>query len=406
MTAQAQTDARATVERVARASYGRLVALLAARSRDLTGAEDAVAEALRAALETWPLRGIPDRPEAWLMTAAKRAAGASRARAATADRALPDLALIQAEVDDAMPDAFPDHRLGLMFACTHPALDPPLQTALMLQAVLGLPADRIASAFLVAPATMGQRLSRAKARLRSLGASFSQPDPDDVAPHLPQVMEAILAAAALGWESVPGSAPGRADLAAEALWLAEALADLVPDDPEPKGLLASLLYIRAREPARRGRYVPLAEQDARLWDRTLIARANAALTQAGAMGRFGRFQCEAALQAVYCERGATGSLNLPALRTLHAALEQLCPTLGGAVAAAAVDMELGGPQIALDRLDALPGSERFQPAWALRAECLRRLGRTADQAHALQQAIGLTEDAALRDWLLRRMPAS
>ena len=362
MTARTGTDARAAVEQVARASFGRLVALLAARSRDLAGAEDAVAEALRAALETWPLRGIPDRPEAWLMTAAKRAAGASRARAATAARALPDLALIQSDMDEAMPDAFPDHRLGLMFACTHPALEPPVQTALMLQTVLGLPADRIASAFLVAPPTMGQRLSRAKARLRSLGASFSQPDPDDVAPHLPQVMEAILAAAALGWESVPGSAPGRTDLSVEALWLAEALAGLVPDDPEPKGLLALLLYIRAREPARRGRYVPLADQDAGLWDRRLIERANAALAEAGAMGRFGRFQCEAAIQAVYCESGATGRLNLPALRTLHQALEQICPTLGGAVAALAVEMDLEGPQAALDLLGHLSGTDRYQPA--------------------------------------------
>jgi RNA polymerase sigma-70 factor (ECF subfamily) len=292
-----------------------------------------------------------------------------------------------------------------MFACTHPGIDPATQTALMLQAVLGLPAERIASAFLTSPAAMGQRLSRAKARLRRTGASFKRPDPEEIAPLLVPVMEAILAAAALGWENVPGSDPGRVDLADEAIWLAETLAALAPQDPEPKGLLALLLYIRAREPARRTGYVPLAEQDPALWDLALIGRANAILRQAGAMGRFGRFQCEAALQAVYCESGATGSRNLPALRTLHAALERLCPTLGGAVAAAAVDMELSGPQTALDRLDALPGSERFQPAWALRAECLRRLDRTAEQAHALQQAMGLTEDGALRDWLMRRMPA-
>jgi len=398
-------QARATADQVARASYGRLVALLAARCRDLAAAEDAVAEALRAALETWPERGIPDRPEAWLMTVAKRSAGASRARAATAARALPDLLRMAGDMEDTGSDSFPDHRLGLMFACTHPEIDPATQTALMLQAVLGLPAERIASAFLTSPAAMGQRLSRAKARLRRTGASFQRPDPEEIAPLLVPVMEAILAAAALGWENVPGSDPGRVDLADEAIWLAETLAALAPQDPEPKGLLALLLYIRAREPARRTGYVPLAEQDPALWDLALIGRANAILRQAGAMGRFGRFQCEAALQAVYCESGATGSRNLPALRTLHAALERLCPTLGGAVAAAAVDMELSGPQTALDRLDALPGSERFQPAWALRAECLRRLDRTAEQAHALQQAMGLTEDGALRDWLMRRMPA-
>jgi RNA polymerase sigma-70 factor (ECF subfamily) len=402
VTPSAPEAARAAAERAVRAAYGRLVALLAARSRDLAAAEDALSEALRAALETWPLRGVPDRPEAWLMTAAKRAAGHARARAATATAALPDLTLI-AEEASAMPDAFPDHRLGLMFACTHPAIDPATQTPLMLQAVLGLSAERIAGAFLISPATMGQRLSRAKSRLREAGARFARPDPDEIAPRLPQVMEAVLAAAALGWEAVPGSDPARTDLAAEALYLAELLADLTSDQPEPKGLLSLLLHIRAREPGRTGRYLPLIEQSTGLWDHQMIDRADRLLAEAGAMGRFGRFQCEAAIQSVHSEGARRGRTNWPALATLHAALDRLSPSLGGTVAAAAVTLELEGPAAALAALDALPEAEAFQPWWALRAEVLARMGDRPGQAGALRRAMGLTGDAGLREWLAARL---
>jgi RNA polymerase sigma-70 factor (ECF subfamily) len=398
----AEDAARAAAERAVRAAYGRLVALLAARSRDLAGAEDALSEALRAALESWPRRGVPDRPEAWLMTAARRAAGHARARAATAEAALPDLTRI-AEEADAMPDAYPDHRLGLLFACVHPAIDRGTQTPLMLQAVLGLSAERIAGACLISPAALGQRLARAKAGLREAGARFSRPEPDEIAPHLPQVMEAVLAAAALGWEAVPGSDPGRADLAAEALFLAELLADLTPEEAEPKGLLALVLHIRAREPARAQRYLALSEQDTGLWDHRMIDRADLLLAEAGAMGRFGRFQCEAAIQSVHSEGAMLGRTNWPALATLHAALSRLSPSLGGQVAAAAVTLELDGPPAALSALDALAGAETYQPWWALRAEALARQGDRAGQAEALRRAIGLTEDAALRAWLAARL---
>lgn len=393
----------------ARSHRARLVALLAARSRDLAGAEDAVAEALRQALEAWPARGVPDRPAAWLMTAAKRAMGQARARSATASRALPLLMLVTDEAAEE-PDAWPDHRLGLLFACTHPAIDPATQTPLMLQAVLGLSAERIASAFLMSPAAMGQRLARAKQRLREAGARFERPDPAEVAPHLGQVMECILAAAALGWESVPGSDPGRADLAQEAVFLAETLADLTPDEPEPQALLAQLLYVRAREGARRSGYVPLTEQDTRLWDKALILQADLALAAAGeraqARGTLGRFQCEAAIQAVHCERSRTGRVNLAALETLHDALARLCPSTGATVAAAAVALERRGPLAAMARLDSLgPEAGSFQPYWALLAEIRLRAGHPAEAQAALARALGLTEDPGLRVWLSARMAA-
>ena len=402
MSGAAPDAARAAAERAVRAAYGRLVALLAVRSRDLAGAEDALSDALRAALETWPTRGVPDRPEAWLMTAAKRAAGHARARAATATAALPDLTLLFEKAEE-MPDAFPDHRLGLMFACTHLAIDPATQTPLMLQAVLGLSAERIAGAFLISPAAMGQRLSRAKTRLREAGARFARPDPDEIAPRLPQVMEAVLAAAALGWEAVPGSDPARADLASEALYLAELLAELTPGEPEPKGLLSLLLHIRAREPARKGQYFTFFEQDAGLWEHEVIFRADRLLAEAGAMGRFGRFQCEAAIQSVHSEGVRRGGTNWPALATLHAALDRLSPSLGGTVAAAAVTLELQGPAAALEALDAMPDAQGFQPWWALRAEVLARQGDRTGQAEALRRAMGLTGDAALRAWLAARL---
>lgn len=397
-------DAARAAERAARDHYARLLALLAARTRDLAAAEDALSEAFRAALDAWPRSGIPDRPEAWLMTAAKRAAGAARARAATVNAALPTLILLSDE-EASMPAATPDHRLGLMFACTHPAVNAGVQTALMLQVVLGLSAERIAPAFLMTPAALGQRLSRAKARLMAAGAAFAVPEPDEIARNLPPVMEAVVAAAALGWEAVPGSDPARADLAGEALHLAEVLASLTPDEPEPLALLALILHVQARAVGRADGYVPLSEQDPSLWDHAMIARADRNLAAAGAMGRLGRFQLEAAIQSVHAERARTGRTNWTALATLHAALQRMAPTLGGAVARAAVLLETEGPEVALAALDALTGAAGFQPAWALRAEAERRAGRADAARAALTAALGLAEDPGLRAWLAARLAA-
>jgi RNA polymerase sigma-70 factor (ECF subfamily) len=340
------------------------------------------------------------------MTAAKRAAGAARARAATAAAAVPTLTLLQdTEAMDpgSIPATFPDSRLALLFACTHPALDPAVQTPLMLQTVLGLTADRIAPAFLMTPAAIGQRLARAKARLREAGASFEVPEPEELAERLPQVMEAVLAAASLGWEAVPGSDPARADLSGEARHLAQVLAGLLPDQPEPQALCALILYIQSRTAARAGGYVPLSAQDPALWDHGMIAQADRLIAAAGAMGRLGRFQLEAAIQSVHAARARTGRTDWPALQVLHAALQRMAPSRGGAVAQAAVLLETAGPQAALAALDAVPGTEGFQPAWALRAEILSRLGQKSAARAAQVLALGLAADPALRAWLARRL---
>lgn len=215
-------------------------------------------------------------------------------------------------------------------------------------------------------------------------------------------MEAVLAAAALGWEAVPGSDPARADLASEAVQLAEVLASLAPERAEPRALLSLILHVQARRGARAGGYVPLSEQDVALWDHTMIARADAHLAAAGATVPLGRFQLEAAIQSVHAERRWTGRTNWPALHTLHAALQQMAPSLGGAVAQAAVAMELSGPDATLAQLDGLDGAGRFQPAWALRAEAQSRAGRCAEAEAARVTALGLAEDPGLRDWLSRR----
>ncbi len=397
-----------TAETAARASRARLLALLAARLRDVAAAEEALAQAFALALQHWPLSGVPDRPEAWLMTVAKRAAGHARARDATTRRAEATLHMMAEEQVDTMttPRAFPDHRLGLMFACTHPAIDTDTQTPLMLQVILGLPADRIAPAFLMTAGALGQRLSRAKARLKAAGANFAIPDPDEITNRLPQVMEAIVAAAALGWEGVPGSDPGRADLAAEAVYLAGLLAELAPDSSEPNALLALILHVGARAPARRGGYTPLSEQDCRLWDQTMMRRADAALRRAGNLSTGlphpGRFQLQAAVQSVHAARAVTGRTDWAALDVLYRALNRLCPTTGGQVAAAAVTLELHGPQAALAALDTIGGTDTFQPAHALRAEALSRAGQHEPARRALDRALGLAEDPALQDWLSRR----
>jgi RNA polymerase sigma-70 factor (ECF subfamily) len=400
------TDARAAAEAAARQSYGRLVAFVAARTRNLAAAEDAVAEAFAQALSTWPARGIPDRPEAWLLTVARRAAGKSARRNATAAtaRAHIERALQEAE-ETAIARAdrpFPDDRLRLLFACAHPAVDEGARTPLMLQAVLGLTAERIASAFLVSPATMGQRLVRAKARVSSLG--FAEPQPEDVKDRLPDVIDAVYAAFGTGWDDAPGAETAR-DLATEAIWLAETLAALLPLEPEPKGLLALMLYAWSRRKARRdpaGAYIPLADQDTALWDGTMIARADALMADAARANRFGRFQCEAAIQSVHAERARTGRTNHAALETLYEALARLHPTTGVLVARAAAALAAGRADLTLARLDALIGVERYQPWWAVRAEALAALDDAGADA-AYTRAIGLSSDAAVRAWLRRRM---
>lgn len=399
-------DAHRAAEEVARTSYGRLVAYLASRSHDVAAAEDALAEAFAKALETWPRRGVPDRPEAWLLTVARRGLVQEARHGDVRRRAEPTLRLLADEAAHLDPASdIPDQRLGLMFACAHPAIDAGMHAPLMLQAVLGLDAERIASAFLIAPAAMGQRLVRTKQKIKAAGVPFAVPTPKDLTPRLAAVLDAIYVAYGTGWDDVDGFDSRNRGLTTEAMRLAEVVVDAVPDAPEAHGLLALLLHTEARRPARRtadGRFVPLAEQDTTSWDPTLIRRADEHLVVAARARSIGRFQLEASIQSVHNARASSGRTDWKAVSLLYDGLVDIAPTAGAVVARVAARLEAFGPTDALAQLDAssIDSVRDYQPYWVVRAETLRRLGEpTADAAY--DRAIGLTADPALRAHLMR-----
>ncbi len=404
--------ARRAAEAAARDSYGRLLAYLAARARNIAACEDALADAFRAALETWPLRGVPDRPEAWLLTAARRNLGHGWRHEKVRAAAAPDLAVLaHAEAaDSAGSPEIPDERLKLLFVCAHPAIDEGARTPLMLQTVLGLDAARIASAFLASPAAMGQRLVRAKAKIRDAGIAFAVPAADDLPERLDAVLSAIYAAYNSGWEDLDGGDSCRLGLAAEAIWLARVLVALMPDEPEARGLLSLMLHCEARRAARRdadGAFVPLDRQDTARWDFAGIAEAERLLAAAAHAARIGRYQLEAAIQSVHAGRAATGRVEWAALDALYERLVAIAPGVGAKVGHAAVRTRLAGPRAGLELLDRLDTTltAAYQPYWAVRARVLAELGAREQSIDAYKNAIGLTVDPALRRHLVSAMLA-
>lgn len=402
-------EVRRTIETVARDSYGRLLAWLAARLRDVAAAEDALGDAFVAALTTWPRDGLPNQPEAWLLTTARNRLNERRRHAQRSEavfaQALDLLTERAARASAGAP--FADERLQLMFACAHPAIDAAMRTPLLLQVVLGLDAATIARAFLVSPTTMGQRLVRAKTKIRDAAIAFEVPETAELPARLDTVLEAVYAVYGSGWDDAQGvDARGRG-LVTEALWLARTLVELLPDEPEARGLLALVLYCEARRPARRtptGRYVPLVDQDPTAWSHAMAAEAEAHLHAAARHGRHGRFQLEAAIQSVHAERARHGRTDWRVIATLYDELVRLAPTLGALVGRAAAAAEAAGPTVGLAWLDAIdPGSvAAYQPYWATRAHLLQRLADPRAPA-ALERALGLTEDPAVRQFLIERL---
>jgi predicted RNA polymerase sigma factor len=398
------SDAAAAAELAARASYGRLVAYLAARWRDVARAEDALGDALVAALESWPRTGVPDKPEAWLLTAARRRLVDGVRHADVAAAAKADLSLVLSEHADDGAGALSDERLALLFVCAHPAIDEAARTPLMLQTVLGLDAARIASAFLVAPATMSQRLVRVKAKIREAGIRFEVPERPEMATRVPAVLDAIYAAYGSGWEDVAGADPRRRGLAEEAIWLGRLVTRLIPDEPEALGLLALMLHCEARRPARRdarGAYVPLREQDVTQWSQPMLVEAERLLQAAARSSAPRRFQLEAAIQSAHAQRARNGATDWEAIALLYEGLVRLAPTVGARVGQAAALAEARGAEAGLAALDAIPVAAiaRYQPYWALRAHLLGALGRAGDTAEAYARAIDLAEDPAARRFL-------
>jgi RNA polymerase sigma-70 factor (ECF subfamily) len=408
MSESSQENTHRTIERVARESYGRLVAYLSSHTRDVASAEDALSNALVSALTAWPRDGVPQNPEAWLLTSARHSLIDHIRHQQVAAASEPTLVLLREESKE-MPlsKEFPDERLKLLFVCAHPAIDPSMHTPLMLQTVLGLDAVRIAQAFLISPTTMGQRLVRAKTKIRDGGIQFEVPQERELPERLDAVLEAIYAAFGIGWDDMAGVDQRGRDLAEEAIWLARVLLEVMPGEAEVLGLLALMLHCEARRPARRGtdgRFIPLLEQDSRQWSRPLIEEAESHLAAAAKLGRTGRFQLEAAIQSVHAERARSGRTEWRAIAMFYEQLLRISPTLGTRTGYAAAVAEAQGPEASLRILDEIDKDDvsGYQPYWAARAHLLQRLGKTTEAAEAFDRAIGLTEDPAVRQFLLQR----
>lgn len=408
MSESGQEGTHRAIERVARESYGRLVAYLCMQTRDVASAEDALNDALVAALTTWPRDGVPENPEAWLLTTARHAMIDRVRHQRVVLAGEPTLKLLREEREEMRLSAtFPDERLKLLFVCAHPAIDAAMHTPLMLQAVLGLDAGRISQAFLVPPATIGQRLVRTKRKIRDGGLSFEVPQGRDLPQRLDAVLEAIYAAFGIGWDDMVGVDPRGRELAEEAIWLARVLVQLMPGAAEAQGLLALMLHCEARRFARRGpdgRYVPLSEQDPRQWSLALTEEAEHHLAAASQQSPCGRFQLEAAIQSVHAERARSGRTEWGAIVLFYEQLVRIAPTVGTRTGHAAAVAETNGPEAGLAVLDAIePGSvAAYQPYWAVRAHVLQRLGKAPEAYDALGRAAGLAEDPAVREFLLQR----
>ncbi|SFA99154.1 RNA polymerase sigma-70 factor, ECF subfamily [Collimonas sp. OK607] len=400
-------DVHGAVERAARDSYRRLVAFLAARSRDLAAAEDALADAFQAALQTWPSSGIPDKPEAWLLVTARRKLIDAARHNRTHNEAVPTLLAVADEAYDLAShcNEFPDERLKLLFVCAHPAIDAAARTPLMLQTVLGLDAARIASAFLMKPSAMGQRLTRVKAKIREAGIAFEVPEAKGLPDRLGAVLETIYATYGTGWDNVAGADARRKGLATEAITLGRLLLQLLPAEPEVQGLLALMLNCEARRDARlskEGNYVPLSEQDTGRWAWPLLAEAHQLLLSAEQARKIGCFQLEAAIQSEHTRRAMTGLTDWESIALLYEGLVRLAPTIGALVGRAAAVAEARGARVGWSFLETIPSESvmTYQPYWALAAHLLRMLAREDEAQAAYSHAIGLCEDPAMRAFLV------
>ena len=403
-------ESNTAIESVVRESYGRLVAFLAARTRDVVGAEDALSDAMLSALMTWPKSGVPANPEAWLVTTSRRKLiDSGRRRKLEMEHAF-ELYEQQMNRGSTSCNASPvgDERLTLLFVCAHPAIDRGIHTPLMLQTVLGIGAEKIAKAFLVSASTMSQRLVRAKAKIFDAGIAFQLPDPSSYAQRLDSVLEAIYAAYGTGWElACPVNSEHPDDLAVDAVWLARMLVDLLPDAPEARGLLSLMLFCESRRDARRckGEFVPLSEQDTANWSVPLIREAADQLSTTAKRAQLGRFQLEAAIQSVHAERAKTGETNWGAIAMFYEQLLAISPTVGAKVGYAVAKAEHIHPNVGLAVLDQLPPKKiaSYQPYWAVRAHLMQALGRDAEADQHFDQAIELTTDDAIRRFLMRKL---
>lgn len=403
----------ASIELIARHCHGRLLALLLSKNADIMAAEDALAEAFAQAVRCWPEQGSPTKPEAWLYRVASNwlinqyRSGHSHYTEATAD--LSELAEAAMTEPEQLSTPFPDRRLALLFICAHPAIDPAVRTPLMLQTILGLNASRIALAYSVPETSMTQRLVRAKKRIRDLRIPFILPEKPQLSERLSYVLEAIYGAYAIDWLE-PGEEDSAVSLADEALYLAGLMTELLADQAEVWGLLSLLCFSMARQPGRLTstmEFVPLDQQNCRLWDHKLVAQAESFLRKAHSLGPMGRFQLEAAIQSAHSVVLYQQKVDWQVLRTLYQGLLKIAPSLGAKVALAVSIYQLEGTKEALIYLDAIkdPQVACFQPWWATQAFLLSEDGRKEQAKLAYAQAIQLTKQSGLSQYLQAKAAA-
>ena len=400
--------ARDEIERIYRAEYGRVVASLVRRFGDIDVAEDAAAEALLAAVERWPVDGVPPNPGGWLTTTAGNRAIDRIRRESHRDAKHRAALLVMDDTPHRPTGVVTDDRLRLVFTCCHPALAPEARVALTLRLLGGLTVAEIAQAFLVPETTMAQRLTRAKRKIRDARIPYRVPSVEDLPTRLSAVLAVVYLVHNEGYLASGAGAPVREELTGEAIRLGRLLHELLPESSEVTGLLALMLLTEARRAVRvaGGELVPLPDQDRGGWDRALVAEGHAlvreCLVRSDRTGIGpGQYQLLAAVNAVHTDAPTAADTDWAQIAALYAQLEAVAPspvvTLNRAVAVA----ELDGPEVALAMVDRLPLAA-YHPWHVTRAELLRRLGRGADARAAYDAAIELAGNEAERAYLTRR----
>lgn len=390
-----------------------LLALLAVQTRDIAAAEDALGDAIEKALALWSVQGPPDNPPAWLLAVARnRYRDTARHQQVQAGFAM-DWSYrheAYAEAPSATDNGeagFPDERLKLLFVCAHPAIDRVIHTPLMLQVVMGIPVERMARLFLVKPAALAQRLSRAKEKIRYAGIAFELPTEAALPARLPAVLDAIYGCYSLEWDWTRPEDMTDNALADEALSLAQSLADRL-GNPEAFGLLALLLFIESRRGARfaaDGTFVPLDEQQPTRWNHALMEAAWQCLAHASQSGYPGRYQLEAAIQSVHAHRAISGVTDWEAIHGLYQGLLTHAPTLGYQLGAICALAKTQGAAPALARLKTLPFEKvcEYQPYWGVLAHLSMTVGDCATAAEAYRKAIELTQNTAVNQFLRKAL---